>query len=101
MIWFWDHYLNNPKDGLNPYASPLKAKNLSGLPPALLITAEYDPLCDEGELYYKRLKASGVNCNYLCYEGMIHGFFGMSNDVDKGKDALKHATDALNLVFKN
>lgn len=101
MIWFWDHYLNDPDDGLNPYASPLKTDDLSGLPPALLITAEYDPLCDEGESYAKRLKASGINCKYLCYGGMIHGFFSMSNDIDKGKDALKTATDALTLAFKN
>src|SRR5262249_20598944 len=51
MVWFWDHYLNDPSQAANPWVSPLRAQDLSRLPPALVVTAEYDPLRDEGEYY--------------------------------------------------
>src|SRR5258708_7473122 len=74
MIWFMNHYLNGEEDKLNPLASPLKASDLSGLPPALIITAQYDPLRDEGELYGQRLKAAGVPCTISPSDGMSHVF---------------------------
>jgi acetyl esterase len=95
MRWYWDHYLQRPEDTSNPYAAPLLAENLKGLPPALVITAECDPLCDEGEAFAKRLQAAGVPTTYSCYDGMIHGFFGMNAVLDKGKQAVAEACAAL------
>jgi acetyl esterase len=66
-------YLNSPDDARNPYASPLLAPDLSGLPPALILTAEYDVLRDQGEAYAKRLEEAGVPVTYSMYEGHIHG----------------------------
>ncbi|THF85487.1 alpha/beta hydrolase [Deinococcus sp. KSM4-11] len=66
-------YLRSPEDASNPYASPLLAPDLSGLPPALILTSEYDILRDDGEAYATRLKAEGVPVTYAMYEGHIHG----------------------------
>jgi len=95
MQWYWDHYLKDAADALNPYAAPLMAQDLSGLPPALVITAECDPLCDEGAAYAQRLNEAGVPTTYSCYGGMIHGFFGMPAVLDKGKQAVAEASAAL------
>ena len=76
MQWFWEHYLTAPDDGAHPYASPLRAPDLSGLPPALVQTAEYDPLRDEGRAYADRLRAAGVPVTYRCYEGALHMVLG-------------------------
>ena len=99
MKWYWDQYLSNDVDASNPYAAPLAAKDLSGLPPALVITAEFDPLRDEGEAYGQRLQAAGVAATASRYDGMIHGFFGMSAVVDKGRQAVDEATAALKAAF--
>lgn len=76
MMWFWDHYLSSDDEADHPYASPLRAPDLSGLPPAFIQTAEYDPLRDEGRAYADRLEAVGVPVKYRCYEGMIHMVLG-------------------------
>jgi acetyl esterase/lipase len=99
MQWYWDHYLTHADDASNPYAAPLVAQDLTGLPPALVITAEMDPLCDEGKAYAQRLQAAGVPTHYSRYDGMIHGFFGMPTLLDKGKQALDEATTALQQAF--
>lgn len=95
MVWFWNHYLRNDADRANPYASPLRAANLKGLPPALVITAEYDPLRDEGEAYAKRLQEAGVKTRLSRYDGTIHGFFAMTAFIELGKKALAEAAEAL------
>jgi acetyl esterase len=99
MHWFWDHYLTGAADRENPYASPLRATSLAGLPPALVITAEFDPLRDEGEQYAHRLEEAGVPARLSRYDGMIHGFFGMTNMLDKAKAAVGEATATLKLGF--
>jgi acetyl esterase len=86
MDWFWGHYLREPGDGKNPYASPLLASDHSGLPPALVLTAEFDPLRDEGEAYAEKLKAAGVSVTVQRYDGLIHGVFWMTGAVERGNE---------------
>lgn len=91
MIWFWNHYLPSPADGANPLASPLRAKDLSRLPPALVITAEYDPLRDEGEYYADRLRQAGVPTEMKRWDGVNHGFFFWPGVVDRSTAAIDEA----------
>ncbi len=97
--WYWGHYLASPRDGANPLASPLRAADLSGLPPATVITAEYDPLRDEGELYAARLRDAGVPVDLTRYSGMMHGFFTMSAVLDGARLAMEHAAERLCEAF--
>jgi acetyl esterase len=99
MKWYWDHYIGDAADAANPYAAPMQEKDLSNLPPALVITAEYDPLRDEGEAYARSLQEAGVPTTCTRYDGMIHGFFGMSAMIDKGKQAVSEAAAALKAAF--
>jgi acetyl esterase len=88
MAWFWRHYLSGGADREHPYVSPLRAPSLAKLPPALVITAECDPLRDEGEAYARRLAESGVPVTATCYPGMVHGFVRRSRLLDQGCEAL-------------
>ena len=82
MRWFRDHYLRGEADRLDWRAAPLHAGDLSGLPPALVLTAQCDVLHDEGEAYAQRLRAAGVDVDYRDSAGMIHGFFTMAPAID-------------------
>lgn len=84
MQWFIDHYLRNEDDKRDVAASPILASDevLSTVPPALVITSEFDPLCDDGEEYGKRLAKNGVNASVVRFNGTLHGFFSMLSGVD-------------------
>jgi acetyl esterase len=101
MKWFWDHYLSEASQGAHPHASPLRATDLSGLPPALVITAEYDPLRDEGERYAEKLRAAGVQVAMSRYDGVNHGFMFWVGVVDKAGVAMAEACEWLRGVFAN
>ena len=94
MRWFIDHYAARRDEG-DWRASPMRAATLSGLPPALVVTAGFDPLVDEGEAFAKRLREEGGLADYICYGGMIHGFFNMAGGVDTANRAIAHAGAAL------
>lgn len=84
MCWFWEQYLNETEDRSNPYAVPHSALNYAGLPPTILITAEYDVLRDDGRLYAQKLQAAGVEVTYRDFPGLIHGFFNYGKYIDEG-----------------
>ena len=88
MAWFWDHYATTQAERIHPWASPLKTEDLSNLPPATILTAEYDVLRDEGEKYASRLKEAGVPVVLKRYDGMIHGFLRRYLLFDGGRRAL-------------
>jgi acetyl esterase len=99
VAWYRQHYLTGPGDAANPLASPLRAESLAGLPPALVITAEYDPLRDQGEAYARRLAGEGVQAELSRYPGMTHGFFTMAGTVDASRAAIAQAGSRLRAWF--
>ncbi len=102
MRWFRDQYFNSLEDLNNPLAAPilLSEAELAAMPPALIITAEYDPLRDGGKEYADRLKQAGVDVKYVCYPGMIHGFMSMCEAIEDGKKAIQEAARACKIRFQ-
>ncbi|MGZ6243817.1 MAG: alpha/beta hydrolase, partial [Candidatus Binataceae bacterium] len=99
MEWFWSCYLSSERDRANPYCCPGVAKDLRDLPPALIVTAEYDPLRDEAEEYAARLKRAGVAVKCSRYEGVTHAFTGMAPILAKGRQSILEAAAALREAF--
>jgi acetyl esterase len=99
MQLFWELYLKSPEDAAKPYASPLRETNLQGVAPALIITAEYDPLVDEGERYAAQLRDAGVPARTVRYPGMIHGFMSYLGRVDAARAAVAECADALSFAM--
>lgn len=97
MTWFVDHYMNSNADRLNMSASPIVASDelLKRMPPAMVITAQFDPLRDEGEAYGKRLVENGVSATITRYNGAFHGFFNMITMLDDAQSAHAQASTLL------
>ena len=100
MRWFIDHYLARPEDAADWRVSPSRAPSLAGLPPALVVTAGFDPLRDEGEAYAKALRAAGVSVDYVCYGGMVHGFAGMGRVLTTADRAVAHVAASLKQALR-
>jgi acetyl esterase len=98
MRFYWRLYLAGA-DGTVAGASPLRGENFAGLPPALVITAEFDPLLDEGRAYADKLRAAGVPVTYSEYAGMVHGFMTSAGVLDQGKRAIGEMAVALETAF--
>jgi acetyl esterase len=99
MVWFRGHYLCSPADAEDWRASPLRASNLSGAAPAIVVTAECDVLHDDGESYAAALRRAGVPVEYREYAGMIHGFFGMVPVVDDAMHSQRQVWAAFKRAF--
>ncbi len=95
MRWFYNQYLNDENDSADWRFSPVRAAALTGLPPAFVLTAEFDPLRDQGELYARRLEAAGVPVELRRYDGVVHGFFGMREFIEPAQQAFDDVTKAL------
>lgn len=101
MVWFWDHYAPVVAHRVDPDASPLRAHDFDGLPPAVVVTAEHDVLRDEGELYVARLLKSGIPTKYMRVPGQMHGFFTMVNILPGHKIGLDFVVEAISATIES
>jgi acetyl esterase len=88
MRWFWEQYVPDPGARVDPEASPLRAGDHSGLPPAVVVTAGHDPLRDEGLAYVDALRGAGVPVSHHHFDDMIHAFFALVNVLERGNEAV-------------
>ncbi len=95
MVWFWNHYCPDLERRKDPAASPLLAESHGNLPPALVVTAEFDPLRDEGGLYAETLQAAGGDAQVVCYDGLVHDFFATATIFQASRPGFEHACSAL------
>src|SRR5262249_13170017 len=95
LAWYYRTYCGDVCDAKDPRVSPICAQDLSGLPPALIISAEYDTLRDEAAAYAERLKNAGVPTRYLRAEGMVHGFLQMRGLVAEAQTATEEIASAM------
>jgi acetyl esterase len=100
MRWYWDQYLPDG-DRAHPDASPLRAPNLKGVAPALVVVCEYDVLRDEGAAYHERLRQAGVPARLSTYQGMIHGFIRQPAVIDRARDLLDESGAAIREAFSS
>jgi acetyl esterase len=101
LQWHQDNYLPSPAVRHDPLVSPLEADDLAGLPPALVVTAQCDPLHRQGELYAQAVERAGGAVEHLRYDGMVHGFVQVPSEFEEGADALRRAGDALARSFRS
>lgn len=101
MKWFFRHYFGDVPSNVSPdpYAFPLQKDNLSGMPPATVITAEIDPLASEGQAYAEKLATYGVPVHFRCFKGVTHEFFGMKAVLNESREALREVADNLQNAF--
>jgi acetyl esterase len=95
MQWFWDQYLQGDQHDQNPYAVPMSALSLKNLAPAIIVTAQYDPLLSDGEGYAERLKSDGVSVSYREFPGMIHGFFTNVAVTPSATEAIRYCAEEI------
>ena len=95
MRWFWDKYLPDEADARRANACPSRAESLQGLAPASVLTAEFDPLRDEGETYAEALQRAGVATERVRYDGQIHGFMLWPDRLPRGREAIEHSAQIL------
>ncbi|MBO0876003.1 MAG: alpha/beta hydrolase fold domain-containing protein, partial [Pseudonocardia sp.] len=100
MAWFYDQYVPTPARRADPVIDLLRASELAGLPPAVVATAEFDPLRDEGDAYADRLRSAGVTVRHVPGAGLIHGYFAFLGVVPRADERSREVLDALDELLR-